>query len=114
MELVPIGMTQSPVKRLALEKRLAHTEEKVTKFLVSDKNPKGRKLEDVLKVIRKDILIRCKKVIDDPKPEAEQVIANNMEILNLLTQAIARAEDSTDILTKAFGPQGKKPRIGSK
>lgn len=86
----------------------------MTKFLVSDKNPDGRKLEEILRVIRKDILYRCKKIIDDPAPEAERVIANNMEILNLITQAIAKAENSTEILTKAFGPHGKTPRIGSK
>ena len=84
----------------------------MTKFLVSDENPEGFKLEEILRAVRKDILIRCQKIIDDPKTEAEQVISNNMQILNLLTEAIHRAEDSTAILTKSFGPHGDKPRIG--
>lgn len=84
----------------------------MTKFLVSDENPEGFKLEEILRAVRKDILLRCQKIIDDPKAEAEQVISNNMEILNLLTEAIHRAEDSTAVLTKSFGPPGDSPRIG--
>ena len=85
----------------------------MTKFLVSDENPEGYKLEDILRAVRKDILARCDKIIDDPKAEAEHVIANNMKILNLLTEAVHHAEDSTIVLKKSFGPGGDKPRIGS-
>jgi len=85
----------------------------MTNFLVSDENPEGYMLEDILRVIRKDIVIRCDLIIDDTRPEAEQVISNNMEILNLLTKAIHLAQNSTDILTSAFGPPGDEPRIGT-
>ena len=47
---------------------------------------------------------------------AHQVMANNMRILELITEAISLADDSTRVLDKAFGPslanEGGKPRIG--
>lgn len=89
----------------------------MTHFLVSEDCPDGHLLEDLLRVIRKDVLLRCTKITDDKRPEAQQVLANNVKILDLLTESISLAEDSTHILDKAFGPsQAKKggpPRIGS-
>lgn len=85
----------------------------MTKFLVSDTNPAGSKLEDILKEIRKDILYRCNKIIDDDRTEALHVVRNNMKILNILTEAIDLAEDSSAVLLKAFGRSGAKPRIGT-
>lgn len=87
----------------------------MTHFLVSDTNPDGSKLEDILRVIRNDILIRCTKISDDTRTEAQHVLNNNVKILNLVSEAIALAEDSTQVLDKAFGPGGKNgsPRIGT-
>ena len=87
----------------------------MTKFLVSDDNPEGFKLEDILKSIRKDIFNRCNKITDDARPEAAHVLANNITILGLLTDAIELAEDSSSVLQKAFGPskQDGSPRIGT-
>jgi len=87
----------------------------VTHFLVSDTNPDGSKLEDILRVIRNDILIRCTKICDDTRPEAQQVLENNVNILGLITDAITLAENSSQVLDKSFGPGGKndQPRIGS-
>lgn len=88
----------------------------MTHFLISESNPDGYKLEDILAAIRKDIIIRCTKIVDDARPEAMHVLDNNMQILVLLTQARALAEDSTRTLDKAFGPtrsvEGGEPRIG--
>ncbi len=88
----------------------------MTQHLVSDENPEGYNLETILKEIRKDIITRCAKIVDDPRPEAEQVLGNNMKILNLLSEAINLAEDSTRVLYKSFGPshsaEGGAPRIG--
>lgn len=83
-------------------------------FLVTDENPKGYKLEDILGLIRKDILSRALKIADDPRDEARHVMRNNMRVLELLSEAIVLAEDSSAVLTRAFGP-GKdgKPRIGT-
>lgn len=87
----------------------------MTHFLSSDKNTKGYKLEDILKRIRNDILYRATKIMDDDKPEAQHVMANNMEILGMLTEAIALAEDSTNVLDRAFGSsKSGAPRIGKK
>lgn len=88
----------------------------MTHFLVSDKNPSGFKLEEVLRTIRKDVIYRCGKIADDTRPEARKVLDNNMRVLQLLTEAIQLAENSTFVLDKAFGPSasiyGSGPRIG--
>ena len=88
----------------------------MTRFLVSDENPGGHKLEDILTAIRADVLKRCAKVALDDRPEAQHVVANNMSVLQHLTQAIELAKDSTRTLDKAFGPtrahEGGAPRIG--
>lgn len=88
----------------------------MTHYLVTEENPEGKKLEEVLSMIRKDILERCGLITDDQRTEAKAVLNNNMRILNLLTDAVLLAEDSTNILDKAFGPsqasKGGPPRIG--
>lgn len=88
----------------------------MTHFLVSEDKPDGHRLEDVLRIIRKDVLARCAKITDDTRPEAQHVMSNNVKVLALLTEAISLAEDSTHVLDKAFGPsqaaKGGPPRIG--
>ncbi len=89
----------------------------MTHFLVSEDNPAGHKLEDILGQIRTDILRRCLKITGDHRPEAMKVLANNVTILEHLTEAINLAMDSTRILDRAFGPsqseKGGPPRIGT-
>lgn len=85
----------------------------MTHFLVTDDNPEGYKLEDMLKIIRKDIFLRTTKILEDERPEAQTVLDNNVKILGLLSESIAIAENSTNILQKSFGPSRTgKPRIG--
>jgi hypothetical protein len=88
----------------------------MTRFLKSDANPNGRRLEDILIELRADVLYRCTKISDDTRPEALHVLANNVKVLDHLTQAIELAHDSTHLLARAFGPseaeQGGPPRIG--
>ena len=86
----------------------------MTHFLVSDTNPDGSKLEDILMIIRSDVLARCTKITDDRRPEAQHVLGNNIKILEYLSQAIELADDSSHVLDKAFGPSAKvgPPRIG--
>lgn len=82
-------------------------------FLVTDENPDGYKLEDILGVIRNEIFQRATKIMDDKRPEAVTVINNNIKILNHLAESIALAENSTSVLDKAFGQHDPKmPRIG--
>ena len=89
----------------------------MTRFLVSEENPDGRKLEDILLELRADVLVRCTKISEDHRPEALEVMDNNVAILQHLTDAIDLAMDSTALLDKAFGPsqadKGGPPRIGS-
>ena len=85
----------------------------MTQFLKTDEKPDGYRLEEILSVIRKDIVKRAEKIIDDERLEAKQVLENNIKILGLITECIKTAEDSTRILDKAFGPhQVGQPRIG--
>ena len=85
----------------------------MTHFLVTEDRPDGYRLEDILMLIRKDMLTRAMKIADDRRPEALHIMQNNMKVLGLLSDAIALAEDSTRVLNKAFGPvKGNVPRIG--
>lgn len=86
----------------------------MTHFLVSDAKPDGYRLEDILSVLRADVIIRCSKITNDPRVEARQVLINNVKILGLMSEAIALAEESTRVLEKSFGPavKGGPPRIG--
>jgi DNA gyrase/topoisomerase IV subunit A len=87
----------------------------MTHFLVSDEHPEGHKLEDILSAIRADVIKRADKIALDPRAEAQHVLNNNMRVLQLLTEAIELARDSSRTLDKAFGPhvKGGPPRIGS-
>lgn len=87
----------------------------MTHFLVTEDRPDGYRLEDILGLIRKDILTRTLKITDDKRAEAQHVMRNNMKILGLVTEAISLAEDSTRVLDKAFGSNAKggPPRIGT-
>jgi phosphoglycerate-specific signal transduction histidine kinase len=82
-------------------------------FLVTDDNPTGWKIEDILTEIQNDIVRRSQKIVDDARPEARTVLNNNFEILGLLSQCIEKATDSTRLLNRAFGPhKDGEPRIG--
>ena len=87
----------------------------MTHFLVSDAKPDGYKLEEILSVLRADVIDRCSKISSDTRPEARQVLHNSMRVLGLISDAIQLAEDSTRILEKSYGPsvKGAPPRIGS-
>ena len=85
----------------------------MTKFLSTDENPSGYKLEDILSIIRQDILKRATMIASDNRPEARQVMANNMRILEKLTECIELAENSTQTLDRTFGQSGSEPRIGA-
>ncbi len=65
-----------------------------TRYLISKENPEGHKPEDILRALRKDILTRCTKIVDDQRAEARHVLDNTMKILNFLSDAIHLAGDS--------------------
>ncbi|MGE3251944.1 MAG: histidine kinase [Hyphomonadaceae bacterium] len=86
------------------------------RLLISEENPAGYRLEDLLTIIRSDVMARCAKVSADERPECQHVVANNVRVLQLLTEAIELARDSTKTLDRAFGPSHglgvMPPRIG--
>jgi UDP-N-acetylmuramyl tripeptide synthase len=88
-------------------------EANMSRFLVTDDNPDGYKLEDILSAIRNEMFERATKIMDDRRPEAVAVMNNNIKILNHLAESITLAENSTAILVKAFGQHDPNvPRIG--
>lgn len=85
----------------------------MTHFLATDDNPEGSKLEDILSMIRQDIIKRMGKIAHDAKTEAQQVLANDVRILGLITESIEIARSSTELLNRSFGPSDPAaPRIG--
>ena len=85
----------------------------MTHYLATDENPDGYKLEDILSLIRQDIIKRVGKIAQDCKPEAHHVLKNNIKILGLITECIEIANSSTELLDKSFGPSNRgEPRIG--
>jgi hypothetical protein len=74
----------------------------MTRFLQSEENPGGFKLEELLMILRADVLKRSAKIANDDRPEALRVMANNMKILLHLTEAAELALDSTRTLEHAF------------
>jgi hypothetical protein len=76
----------------------------VTHFLATAERPEGHRLEDLLGDIRRDLVHRMGKIVDDDRPEARHVLANDVRILTLLGEAIAIAEDSSRVLVRSFGP----------
>ena len=86
----------------------------MTHFLVTEVNPDGSKLEDILKMVRADVVRRQVKIIDDDSLVAQKVIKNNIMILGMLKEWISLADDSTKALDQAYGKAGGAPRIGVK
>lgn len=85
----------------------------MTHFLATEEKPDGYKLEDILGLLRGDMIKRATKIVDDPRPEARHVLNNNIRILSLLSEAIELAVDSTKTIDKSFGkPIPGHPRIG--
>ena len=86
----------------------------MSRFLVTDDNPDGYKLEEILSAIRNEVIQRASKIMDDRRPEATAVLNNNIKILSLLAESIEIAEDSTERLNRSFGPhKTDSVRIGA-
>ncbi|HBM88079.1 MAG TPA: histidine kinase, partial [Rhodobiaceae bacterium] len=52
----------------------------MTRFLVSDDNENGYRLEDILTAVRADVVKRCGKIVDDHREEAHHVLENNIRV----------------------------------
>jgi hypothetical protein len=86
----------------------------MTHFLKSEEKPDGHRLEDILTMVRADIILRASKLLEDERPEAKRVLENDIKILGWLSDSVRAAEDSTQLLTKSFGKSTPgKPRVGS-
>lgn len=85
----------------------------MTHFLASDDKQDGYKLEDILVILRADIVKRANEIVDDHRAEANAVLENNIKIMGMLSDCIELATESTNILNKSFGPSKEgQHRIG--
>jgi hypothetical protein len=75
--------------------------------------PEGYKLEDILTIVRQDNIKRLGLIAADKRLEAGRVTANNIQILQKITESIELAEISTQVLDRTFGQSGMEPRIGA-
>lgn len=86
-----------------------------TQILMSYENPKGHKLEELLRTVAQDLGIKNSK-LDPNNGEVEQlVLNNNMVIISLLEQAATIQEQSMmsmDSVGQDKGPYAGQPRIG--
>lgn len=82
--------------------------------LMSSDNHDGWKLEDLLHEVKHEVSQKINKIIDDPSPQAQLVVRNNIAIIKHLGAAEALQRTSCDVLDAMRpneGPAGK-PRIG--
>ena len=88
----------------------------MTRFWSTTERPEGFLLEELLKIVRDEIIVRSGILVGDNAPQVEQVLQNNIMILKLLTEAIQLADVSTRLLDDELGPseaaEGGPPRIG--
>lgn len=83
-------------------------------LLMSNNNPNGWKLEELLEQIKQEIAQKINKIIDDTSPQAQLVVRNNQAIIEHLGAAEALQRSSfvvLDAMKPNEGPTGK-PRIG--
>ena len=85
----------------------------MTHLLVTDDKPDGPTLEGILAMVRGDWIKRAAHIVDDDRYKTRKVRANNVQIMPMLAECIALAEENNAMLTKAFGPSRKgEPSIG--
>ncbi|MFD1624924.1 histidine kinase [Azospirillum griseum] len=73
----------------------------MTVLLRSAANPGGSTTEQILKTVRADVIERMQGYAADPRPEIARILAHNIRILGLLTEAIELAEANTKILSSS-------------
>lgn len=84
-------------------------------ILIGSDNHNGWKLEDLLDQVRQEVSQKINKIINDPSPQAQLVVRNNLEIIGHLGAAEALQRSSyivLDAMKPNEGPSGK-PRIGN-
>ncbi|USK43732.1 hypothetical protein [Cytobacillus oceanisediminis] len=82
--------------------------------LMGSDNHNGWKLEELLAQVKQEVSQKINKVINDPSPQAQLVVKNNLSIIEHLGAAEALQRSSyivLDALKPNEGPGGK-PRIG--
>ncbi len=85
----------------------------MTGFLSSDQKPDGYSLEELISVVRRELIVKSTKIVDDPRPQAQEVLENDIRIIGLLTECLHIADASSKLLKRSFGPHVEgQPRIG--
>ncbi|MFB1098161.1 hypothetical protein [Terribacillus sp. JSM ZJ617] len=103
------------LSKIAEYKAAAETKSKDNKtILMSSENHDGWKLEELLDQVEYEVAHKINKIIDDPSPQAQLVVRNNLSIIEHLGAAAVLQRSSgivLDALRANEGPAGK-PRIG--
>jgi hypothetical protein len=84
--------------------------------LMSSDNHNGWKLEELLAQLKLEVTQKTNKIINDPSPQAQLVVRNNLSIITHLAEAEALQRTSyavLDAMRENQGPGGK-PRIGNR
>ncbi|MEC0282420.1 hypothetical protein [Terribacillus saccharophilus] len=96
-------------------KAAAETKSKDKKpILMGSENHNDWKLEELLEQVEYEVAHKINKIIDDPSPQAQLVVRNNLAIIEHLGAAAVLQRSSgivLDALRANGGPAGK-PRIG--
>lgn len=88
--------------------------QKSTPVLMTADNRLGWKLEELAPQLVGEVEAKTEKIKDDPRAEAQQVLANNQKIIGHL-QEIQRLQTESYQIMSALGPDlgpAGKPRIG--
>ncbi|MBH0174723.1 hypothetical protein IHV09_14235 [Fictibacillus sp. 23RED33] len=83
-------------------------------ILMGSENHNGWKLEELLAQVKKEVSQKINKIVNDPSPQAQLVVRNNLAIIEHLGAAEALQRSSyvvLDAMRENEGPSGK-PRIG--
>ncbi|OCA84494.1 hypothetical protein A8F94_17525 [Bacillus sp. FJAT-27225] len=86
----------------------------IKSILMSSENHNGWKIEDLLEQVIVEVSHKINKIINDPSPQAQLVVRNNLAIIEHLGAAEALQRSSyvvLDAMKPNEGPAGK-PRIG--
>ena len=82
-------------------------------FLTNELRPEGYSLEELLSAVRRELIVKATKIVDDERPQAQEVLENDIKIIGLLTESLHIAEASSKLLNRSFGPHvDGEPRIG--
>lgn len=109
------GLGVSNIELMNANSDVSQTETLSNTVLMSSENHNGWKLEELLAQVKQEVSEKINKIINDPSPQAQLVVRNNLAIIEHLGAAEALQRSSyivLDAMKANEGPTGT-PRIGN-